>query len=137
MAFNFLKGSELVVDGILIGYITNFSPSNNESASMVTTNTEDVQKSAPTTSSEITVDREGVAATPEDDIALLKLAKKGTFATGSFSGIKHYDNNRRALYLFTMGNGTIKRSITYGAEDQLTESYTIRPTHYDEDIQPL
>ncbi|MBF4469632.1 MAG: hypothetical protein ISP01_09535 [Methanobrevibacter arboriphilus] len=137
MAYNFLKGSELIIDGILIGYITNFSPSNNESVSMVVTNTEDVLKSAPATSTEITVDREGVAATPEDDIALLKLSKKGTFKTGSFSGIKHYDNERKALYIFSLGSGTIKRSITYGSEDQLTESYTVRPTSFDEEIQPL
>lgn len=137
MAYNFLKGAKIIIDGVTVGYITKFSPSPNDSSSMVITNTEDVHKTAPSTSTEITVDREGVAATPEDDIAMLNLVKQKTFTTGSFSGIKHYDKGRQALYLFTLGSGTIVRTPTYGSEDQLTESYTIRATYYDEDIQPL
>jgi len=137
MAINFVKGAELYVDDIKLGYITSFSPSDNVDESVVTTSDGDVLKSANTTSTEISVDREGITDTPEDDIAILELIKKGTFNSGFFHATKTYDGGRQALYTYTFAGGTIRRTTEYGASDQLTESFTLKPSSYDENIQPL
>jgi len=137
MAVNFVKNAQLFIDDVKLGYITSFSPSDKTDESTVTTSDGDVLKSANTTSTEISVDREGITATPEDDIAILNLVKAGKFSTGFFSAIKTYDDGQQTQYVYTLGPGTIRRTTTYGSTDQITESFTIKPSSYNEEIQVI